>query len=332
MTRVLRNASELAVDGRGFAGMVGSSGPMQQLFRAVRRVARSDVSVLVLGESGVGKELVARALHDHSDRSNGPFVALNCAAIPQELQESELFGHERGSFTGASAAHRGRFEEADGGTLFLDEIGELSPGLQAKLLRVLQDGTYRRVGATADQMSDFRLVSATHKRLYDRAAAGAFRQDLYYRLAVFELETPPLRARGDDVMILAHTFAAEFCRAMELPSCSFSAGARRILRAHDWPGNVRELRNAMQYAVMLSGGGTVHADHLPERLTDGGVRRRDADLSLPAVPWQELERMAIDQALERTEGRMVEAAELLGINRTTLYRKLRKHRLAAQPE
>jgi len=313
----------LSMKGPTFAGMLGESAAMKQLFRAIRRVAPSGVSVLVLGESGTGKELVAQALHSHSERKGAPLVAVNCAAIPASLQESELFGHERGSFTGAVAKRVGRFEEADGGTLFLDEVAELSPELQAKLLRVLQERSFRRVGGTNELRSDFRLLAATHRDLFALVGQGQFREDLYYRLAVFEIETPALRDRGSDVALLANAFIAELSTKLRRDAPILSKDAKAALVAHRWPGNVRELRNAMQYAVTLCTGATIELEHLPPRMLGAPIAAQTSG-RLPLLALGDLERLAIEQALEQTEGRVGEAAEILGINRTTLYRKLKQ--------
>ena len=248
---------------RGAARLAGPSTAMSELRTRIRRVASSDVAVLVQGESGVGKELVARAVHDESARKTGPFVALNCAAIPESLQEAELFGHEKGAFTGAHAAKRGYFELATGGTLFLDEVADLAPSLQAKLLRAVQEKSFRRVGGTIDVASDFRIVAASHRNLWDEVEAGRFRADLYYRLAVFELLVPPLRRRGEDVLFLCHMFVKD-----QFPDgrVTLSPEAEQLLLTHPWPGNVRELRNALHHALVLRSSDMLTAADFPERV------------------------------------------------------------------
>ncbi len=339
----VRNASErteLAAAGRqldrvqsgsDYCGMVGSSPAMTRLFERCDRVAATDVTVLIQGESGTGKELVARALHARSRRSEGPFVAINCAAVAATLQESELFGHVRGAFTGAHRDRAGRFEQADGGTLFLDEVADLAPDLQAKLLRVLQEQTLYRVGGNAEIAVDVRVLAASHRDLGDLVARGSFREDLYYRLAVFELSTPPLRERGRDVLQLAERFLAEACGSMGRPLPGWGPETAPRLMAYGWPGNVRELRNAMQTAA-------VTADEVV-RLSDLPARVRSVDPSEPTTParsdatdeglspMERMERDTIGAALEVAGGNVSEVIRRLEIPRTSLYRKLRRYGL-----
>lgn len=286
-TRVV--SLEREARGEGYSGIVGRSAPMRRLFRQIDRLAGSDVTILIHGESGSGKELVARAIHEHSSRSGAPFVAVNCAAIPETLQESELFGHEKGAFTGATERRAGRFEQANGGTLFFDEVGELSPGLQAKLLRVLQERRFNRVGGVDEIEVDVRVLCATHRVLEDDVAAGRFRQDLFYRLAVIELEVPPLREREGDIPLLAQTILETYDESQG------HAGAPRSLDIpvlhtflqYPWPGNVRELQNAVQRAAVLSEGEVLAVKDLPRGLrefaekveADGGVQ-----LAVPTAP------------------------------------------------
>jgi DNA-binding NtrC family response regulator len=341
------------VQGNGYPGIVGSSSPMKALFRQMDRVAQSDITVLVHGESGTGKELVARAIHDHSGRREGSFVALNCAAVPESLQESELFGHERGAFTGATARRSGRFELADGGTLFLDEVGELSLSTQAKLLRVLQEHRFQRLGSSLDVTSDFRLIAATHRDLLREVHSGRFREDLYFRIAVFELELPPLRDRSDDIVLLAETFLRRAQPADAAP-LTLSADAVHLLRSHEWPGNVRELQNAIERAVVLASDGEIKASDLParlRRLTDQGsapllrfpspngvagsspLRSEDPKWSSAGGSLEscgnleDLERRAIEGALRETRGNVNDAVRILGIGRSTLYRKIKQYKL-----
>ncbi|KJJ97190.1 Fis family transcriptional regulator [Pseudomonas sp. 21] len=246
----------------GDIGIIGSCPPMQELYTKIRKVAPTDSNVLIQGESGTGKELVARALHNLSKRTKAPLISVNCAAIPETLIESELFGHEKGAFTGASAGRAGLVEAADGGTLFLDEIGELPLEAQARLLRVLQEGEIRRVGSVQSQKVDVRLIAATHRDLKMLAKTGQFREDLYYRLHVISLKLPPLRERGADVMEIARSFLARQCSQMGRPALTFSHEAEQAIRHYPWPGNVRELENAIERAVILSESQEIPADLL----------------------------------------------------------------------
>jgi DNA-binding NtrC family response regulator len=320
--------------GGGFPGIVGTSAAMKELFQRIERVAATDVTVLIHGESGTGKELVARAIHEHSVRSAGPFVALNCAAIPETLQEDELFGHEKGAFTGATGQRAGKFELAHRGTLFLDEIGELTAGLQAKLLRVIQERCFQRVGGTTDVRSSFRLLGATNRNLHEEVLAGRFREDLYFRIAVFEIELPPLRERAEDIPSLTHKLLKDFSSATGDRVLEVSAEALERLVAYEWPGNVRELQNAVQRAAIECTGGIIRADDLPARVRDAGwaaVPAPESPLPSSGAPevltLEEIERRAIRLALQRTEGNLSRAGRDLGIGRTTLYRKLKKYGL-----
>ena len=257
---------EREAGGISYPGIIGTSEPMRRLYRQIDRIAASPVTVLIRGESGTGKELVAQTIHDHGARKSGPMVAINCAAIPESLQESELFGHEKGAFTGADSLKKGRFEEADGGTLFLDEVAELSPSLQAKLLRVLQERSFRRVGGQRDLSSDFRLIAASHADLHRLVAAGKFREDLFYRLAVFELDIPPLRERLQDLAALAAHFLADRRLVGQRTGHVLTSEVLEWLTAYDWPGNVRELANALQRATVVANGGRIEARDLPPRI------------------------------------------------------------------
>jgi DNA-binding NtrC family response regulator len=257
---------EREAEGRTIPGFVGASPAMRELYRQIDRVAASDISVYVHGESGTGKELVARAIHDRSGRSGSPFIALNCAAIPESLQESELFGHERGAFTGAAQRRVGCFEQVSGGTLFLDEVAELSPGAQAKLLRVLQQRTIQRVGSSQEIEVDFRLLAATHQDLAAAVQAGRFREDLFYRIVVFELELPPLRERAGDVELLARHFVAQAGKALAGREVGISPQALEALQRYGWPGNVRELQNVCQRAAVTCEGDVILPTDLPPRV------------------------------------------------------------------
>jgi DNA-binding NtrC family response regulator len=298
-------------------GVITSSPLMKAVFRDAAVIAPSDSRVLLTGESGVGKEVVADVIHAWSKRSSGPLVKINCAAIPENLLESELFGFEKGSFTGASQQRIGRFEEANGGTIFLDEIGELPPPLQAKLLRVIQDGTFRRIGSSRDIRTDARVLAATNRDLEAQIAAGHFREDLYYRLNVMEIHIPPLRERPEDILPLATYFIELFSRQKP----RFSASVTASMMRYRWPGNVRELRNAMERAALLSRGGIVLPEHLPTRV----IAPAAADLAAePAegARLEEIERDAIVKALRKNNYNRTETAKELAISRRALIYKL----------
>jgi DNA-binding NtrC family response regulator len=298
-----------------FHNILGRSKAMQAVFDQIRMVVRSDASVLIVGESGTGKELVARAIHHNSPRRHGPFVAVNCAAIPESLLESELFGHEKGAFTGADRKRRGLFVEAAGGTLLLDEIGDLPPALQAKLLRVLQDKVVRPVGATEEVQVDLRVLSATHRDLPTLLKDGTFREDLYYRLAVLPLRLPSLRERDEDILLLAEHFLARAAAALDKPVKGFDAEARAWLRNHRWPGNVRELDNVVERAATM-------ARH--ELVTEADLQTEFAcSMTLPGA-WPtagELEAQYVRRVLEHTKGDKVAAAKILGVSVRTLQRR-----------
>ncbi len=308
-------------------GLVGASPALERLRAELPRVAASAEPALILGESGTGKELVARALHAASPRRSRRFVALNCAAVPDPLLESELFGHRRGSWTGATADREGLFRAAHGGTLFLDEVGDTSPAMQAKLLRALQEGEVRPLGAERAVKVDVRLIAATHRDLKAAVAAGAFRQDLYYRLAVLTLRVPLLRDRGDDVLRIADHLLARLSQGAGPPR-TFTDGARRALLAHAWPGNVRELENALKRAHALAAGRlTLTARDFAGLAGESPARRETAPPNGPAGTLDELERQAIVRALAACGGKVTPAAKTLGIDRSTLYRKLKKYGL-----
>ncbi len=298
---------------------VGRSETMLQVFKTAARVAASDATVLILGESGTGKELVARAIHAASPRSGGAFVPVDCGAIAEGVLESELFGHVKGAFTGAQAARRGLFEEAGGGTVFLDEIGDVGPGLQARLLRALQEGTIRRVGANEAIPVDVRVVAATNKDLEAAVKAGRFREDLFYRLNVVTLRIPPLRERREDVPLLAEHFAAKHGRG---EGVAISPDARELLQAYEWPGNVRELENVIARALALNPSGVVVPADLPERIR-GGDAQPAKGLPLPPgfrPSLDDLSRRYAALVLAECGGNKTRAAEVLGIDRKTLYR------------
>jgi transcriptional regulator with GAF, ATPase, and Fis domain len=292
-----------------------------------RKVAATGTTVLLTGESGTGKEVLARAIHQASARADGPFVAVNCAALPETLVESELFGHERGAFTGADRQKPGRFELAAGGTLFLDEIGDLAASVQVKLLRVLQEREYQRVGGTATLKTDVRLIAATNRDLATDMAAGRFRSDLFYRLNVFTVRIPPLRERGDDVLLLAEHFIRDLSAEMGLSDVTLSRDAADVLRRYPWPGNIRELQNAIERALITCDGTLITAAHLGVRPASEGSVPVAGPVAPPAGPTnslQEIERTAILDALRRTHGHKSRAAALLGITRFQLHARLKR--------
>ena len=310
------------------AVLLGSSAAMERLRAEIVRVAPTDARVLIIGENGTGKELVARALHRGSGRADAPFVEVNCAAIPEELIESELFGHVKGSFTGATEDRRGKFEEADGATLFLDEVGDMSPKTQAKVLRALQESRFARVGSTKAIASDARVLSATNKDLQAEIGRGTFREDLYFRLAVVPIQVPPLRERAEDIPELARHF-------LELASARFGRRPKKLapdavkaLAAHRWPGNVRELKNLIERLMILAPGDEISAEDLP--FADG------ADVLPPDAPLKDarddFERRYILAVLRRHRGNVTRAAEALGLERSNLYRKLKGYGIEVERE
>jgi two-component system, NtrC family, nitrogen regulation response regulator GlnG len=325
--------------------IIGSAPAMQDVFRAIGRLSRSNITVLITGESGTGKELVAQALHRHSPRATGPFIALNTAAIPRELLESEFFGHERGSFTGAQAQRQGRFEQADGGTLFLDEIGDMPADLQTRLLRVLADGEFYRVGGHTPIRVDVRIIAATHQNLDERVAQGSFREDLYHRLNVIRVHVPALRERRDDVATLARHFLASAAHELEVEPKMLTEAAQRHIASLPWPGNVRQLENACRWLTVMASSNEVQVADLPPELRPGaeeGVPEGDWTGGLEdwvalrlaageegilddALP--QFERTVIATALRYSGGRRQDAARLLGWGRNTLARKIKEHRM-----
>ncbi len=317
--------------------IIGSSPLMLDVFRTIGRVADSDITVLITGETGTGKELIAGAIHSHSTRRSGPFVKVACASLPESLLESELFGHEKGAFTSAITQHKGRFELADKGTIFLDEIGEMTLGTQKKLLRVLQEQEFERVGGTQPIQVDVRVVAATNRRLEDEVEAGRFRQDLYYRVHVVPIELPPLRARKDDIARLIQFFLAKHQQNPSLPAPSMSQDAVDTLFAHEWPGNVRELEHVIERALVLSSGQIITSEHLrltptdDERLRNDSVEP-DADASASSLNLAEAvsksETETILAALEQSGQDVPEAARLLGVPENVLVTKMRQYGIA----
>jgi len=311
-------------------GLVGQSPPMRALGELLTRVAGLDATVLIQGESGTGKELVARVLHMRSQRANGPFVAINCAALPEALLESELFGHVKGAFTGATTDKQGLFEAAAKGTLFLDEIGELPAGMQAALLRVLQEHAIRPVGSVREKPVDVRVVAATNRDLEAEVREGRFREDLYYRVNVFTVEVPPLRDREGDLIVLTNHFIQEMAARFGRTVRGIREDALAILLTHRWPGNVRELSNCIERAVALGKGEWVEVDDLPPRVLRSCQDEPEASSAIDAilpddlVPISEVEERYIRLVLERVSGNKTEAARILGIDRRTLHRKLQR--------
>ena len=322
---------------RGAPKIIGEDRTLRQVSQQLHRAAATDATVLLEGESGTGKELFARALHALSPRADGPFVAINCAAIPDTLLETELFGHEKGAFTGAAARKPGRFELAHRGTLFLDEIGELPLALQAKILRALEEKRFERVGGTQSLHVDTRVVAATNRNLKQRVAERQFREDLYFRLSVFPIQIPPLRERGDDTIMLAHHFMDRFRRDLSKNTLTFSPAAVEEMRSYSWPGNVRELQNCIERAVILCEGDTIHPRHL-----NLSFRDPIPETPVAASPWDqidltgtlsevlrralnEVERRKVERALKEAAGNKVRAADLLQISPKMLQQKVREY-------
>jgi two-component system response regulator HydG len=313
-----------------FAGIVGQSKPMQELFALIRSLAQTDVSVLIQGETGTGKELIARAIHYNSPRRSRRFVAVNCGALAETLLQSELFGHEKGAFTGADARRKGIFEVADGGTLFLDEIGEISPSTQVKLLRVLQDGEFQRVGGTDNIRVNVRVLSATNQNVDELVKTSRFRQDLYYRVNVFPVRILPLRDRVEDIPLLVNHFIELANRKMRKAIRGVNSEAMSVLIAHRWPGNVRELENVVQRMIVVAKGDTLGIDDVPSELRgDDGTRpAKTRDLRGVARASTELvEKQTILDALAKSGGNVTHAAKALGISRATLQNKMKAYAL-----
>lgn len=322
-----RRLKESGGRGSDMFGLYGQCPEMQEVFRTVRKVAGSDVPVLILGESGTGKELVAGAIHRESGRRGGPFVPINCGAIPENLLESELFGHEKGAFTGAVGRVQGKVEYAQKGTLFLDEVGELPLALQVKLLRFLQDRTIQRVGGREDIHVDARIVAATNVDIEGAIAAGSFREDLYYRLGVITIPLPPLRRRGLDITLLANLFLHRFADALKKRVRGFSGAALDALQAYAWPGNVRELENKVKRAVLMADSPIIEAENLG--LAEGAAS--EAGMRPEGVTLREgrdrVEKQMLVAALEKQEGNIVRASEMLGVSRPAVYALMKKHGL-----
>jgi two-component system nitrogen regulation response regulator GlnG len=336
-------AADVPADDDRADAIVGRCPAMQEVYKAIGRVAARDVTVLITGESGTGKELVARALYQHGSRAEKPFLAINCAAIPETLLESELFGHEKGAFTGADRRRIGKFEQCDGGTLFLDEVGDMAPALQAKMLRVLQDQRFERLGGAETVRADVRVLAATNHDLEAEVSAGRFRQDLFYRLGVFTIHLPPLRERGDDLPLLVRHYVRRFGRELGKDVREVAPEALAALRDYPWPGNVRELQSVLKQALLRATGPVLLPDFLPpalghhaeaapapgaespdvslDELIEERLRAGQGDLYEEAVRW--LERRLLTRVLRHTGGNQVRAAKVLGINRGSVRAKAR---------
>ena len=306
--------------------IIGTSEPLKEILRMADQVAPSRATILITGESGTGKELVAHRIHEKSDRARKPFLTLHCAALPETLLESELFGHEKGAFTGAVGTRRGRFEEADGGTLFLDEIGEISPSIQVKLLRFLQTREFERVGGNKTYTVDVRVIAATNRDLAEEVKAGRFREDLYYRLNVINIETPPLRARRSDIPILARHFVAKYAAENGKKIEDLAPDAVKALEAYDWPGNVRELENIIERAVVLAHGPKLTRDHLPRDMRGAFGGSLSPELRVPGSTLADLERYAILETYRATGGNTRETADILAISQRKVQYKLNEYR------
>lgn len=334
MTSQLRDLKERIAHQFHFDNIVSSSGEMQEVFRLLNKVKDFDIPVLVLGESGTGKELISKAIHFNGNRKGGPFVVVNCASIPHDLLESELFGHERGAFTGAHQRRIGKFEQANAGTIFLDEIGELDFSLQAKLLRVIQTKEFERVGGSELIKTDVRLISATNSDLHDEVKAKRFREDLYFRLAVFPIMLPPLRQRKSDILSLGEHFLQRYADEQGKPGLRFSRNALKLLYEYPWPGNVRELENVVQRAVVMAEHNEISEQELPGALQSLAQTPSEAKTGLlffeptaPVVPLEKIKEAALRHALKAANGSIVGAAANLKIGRATLYRLMKKYKI-----
>ncbi len=314
-----------------FENIISDSQEMQNVFRLVSKVINTEITVLIQGESGTGKELIAKAIHYSGTRKDNPFVVVNCASIPRELLESELFGHEKGSFTGAHQRKIGKFELADGGTIFLDEIGELEISLQAKILRVIQEKEFERVGGNEIIKTDVRIISATNQNLSEMVEKKLFREDLFYRLNSFTVTVPALRDRRSDILLLVNHFIEKFNKKMGMNIKGVTKGALKMLYDYDWPGNVRELENTIERALILSDGNKITEDTLPEQIT-GNIKQKSKttiffDPDSPIIPFEKLKEQAIRHALKVTDWNMQETAKRLDIGRATLYRLVEKYKI-----
>lgn len=348
LENAVRNAMELydlkrevsvlreSVKASRFESIIASDSAMDPVLRLVDKAKESDISVLIQGESGTGKEVIAQAIHHYGKRKDGPFVAVNCAAIPKDLLESEMFGHEKGAFTGAMNRKTGRFEQADGGTLFLDEIGEMEINLQAKLLRAIQERRFERVGGNETLTADVRIVSATNRDLSKGSRDGTFREDLYYRLAAFPIQLPPLRQRRSDILLLAEHFLTKYAGREKKNVTGFQKRTIRILHDYPWPGNVRELESAIERAIILSDGDSISPEDLPMAV-QSYAEGDDAGIEHPSIfddvneiiPLDVLKEQALRHALSVSQGNILEAAKRLKISRSTIYEMMKKYDVEA---
>lgn len=333
LSRRVRQLENQLEEAYGFDNIIGTSDRMKSTFALMRRFAATDGTVLVCGESGTGKELIVRAIHQAGKRKSGPFIVVNCGAVPSSLIESEFFGHEAGSFTGATKLRRGKFEEADGGTLFLDEVGELTPDAQVKLLRVIEEGTFCRIGGNDPIKVDVRVMAATNRDLAAAVKEGRFREDLFWRLQVLSLTVCPLRERCEDIPLLVDHFVDKYAASFAIAPPAVPATTMELLTRYEWPGNVRELQNCIYSAMTVSEGSSIEPDALPERIGKGTVGAVPESASSRNSPLAQVvthatekaEKEAIQEAIAKTGGNREKAAELLGIGRTTLYRKLKQY-------
>ncbi len=326
LMRLNRDLEERLDKRFGFSRIIGNSEPMRRLIDLCKQIAETDASVLITGENGTGKELIAQAIHENSLRKKRRLVPLNCAALSSQLVESELFGHEKGAFTGANFQKKGRFEFAHQGTLFLDEVGDMPLETQVKLLRVLEDGEIQRVGANETLKVDVRLISATNRNIEELIQEGKFREDLYYRLKVVTIHMPPLRERRQDIPLLVNHFVDQFSTAYRKPIEEIEREAMNVLTAYPWPGNVRELKHAIENMVVVSRGTVLTVENLPESIHRSERSSSVSDLdSLVGVPLKDVEELLIEKTLEQVSGNRNEAAKILGIGERTLYRKLKKY-------
>ena len=334
LSREVKNLHESVETRLHFDNIVSQSGEMQDVFKLVNKVTQIDICVLILGESGTGKELIARAIHYNSNRRNGPFVVVNCASIPHDLLESELFGHERGAFTGAIQRRIGKFEQANGGTIFLDEIGELDQSLQAKILRVIQEKQFDRVGGSETLSTDARLIFATHRDLWEEVKRKVFREDLYYRISAFPIMVPPLRQRKSDILLLADHFLKKLGEELGKPNIQFSRKALDLLFNYPWPGNVRELENVIQRGLVLTEAQILTEHELPIFIQSYGSSETDIKQDSifleshdSVIPFEIIKENAVRNALKNTNGNIAEAAQKLKIGRATLYRLVEKYKI-----
>jgi two-component system response regulator AtoC len=335
LTSILQRLNENVGTSIQFENIISTDGKMQNVFKLMKKVMDNDITVLIQGESGTGKELIARAIHYNGRRKNGPFVVVNCASIPRELLETEMFGHEKGSFTGAISKKIGKFEQADGGTIFLDEVGEIDMSLQAKLLRVLQTKEFDRVGGNESLKIDTRIISATNRDLNQAVAGRFFREDLFYRLSSFPIQIPPLRDRRPDALLLAETFLKRFAETHSKSIKNFSRKCLKMLYGYPWPGNVRELENAIERAVILAEAEVIQETDLPLAVQAYAVEKNSSPHEVgmfsdtdDIVPFEDLKERAIRNALTLTKGNIVEAAKRLQISRATMYRLMEKYEIS----